>query len=277
MPDTLTERENEIAEELVSEFDFPVETAEAFVLTPEASELIKRHSTTGISAYSTASQIAEMYQMKQKSIETNKALDEFSKNASRAISLTSDGIKLLAECVDENTAYVVEDYPFGYRVRCRIRYWVEKATKGQKKGEYRLATQTSHKSFNYKYTDALNAVGLKEERIPNEASSLPDEVVSMPCELWNSVKYSPYHGLVVMYLDPAPGMLGVQRDCLSLYAGPREIDAFYRKWNATSNDTQLTMEHLKDLAAIEVISRQVNQNSWVLFLNENPGWRGLTV
>jgi hypothetical protein len=40
------------------------------------------------------------------------------------------------------TAYVVEDYPYG-RLRCKKRYWVETATKGAKKGEQRLMTQTT--------------------------------------------------------------------------------------------------------------------------------------
>lgn len=44
------------------------------------------------------------------------------------------------------TAYVVNDYPYGFRLRCKIRYWLEWA--GSKKG-FRLWSQTTNpkKSF----------------------------------------------------------------------------------------------------------------------------------
>ena len=39
---------------------------------------------------------------------------------------------------DENSAYMVEDYPYGARARCRIRYWMESSpTKG-----FRFVSQT---------------------------------------------------------------------------------------------------------------------------------------
>jgi hypothetical protein len=39
---------------------------------------------------------------------------------------------------DENSAYLVEDYPYGARARCRIRYWLESSSS---KG-YRFVAQT---------------------------------------------------------------------------------------------------------------------------------------
>jgi hypothetical protein len=39
------------------------------------------------------------------------------------------------------TAYLVDDYPYGRKVRCRIRYWLEYG--GPKKG-YRFCSQTEH-------------------------------------------------------------------------------------------------------------------------------------
>jgi hypothetical protein len=33
-------------------------------------------------------------------------------------------VRLLLGHIDADTAYVVDDYPYGYRLRCRIRYWV---------------------------------------------------------------------------------------------------------------------------------------------------------
>ncbi len=43
-------------------------------------------------------------------------------------------IKILNGHISPETAYVVEDYPYGYTLRCTIRYWLETATKGSAKG-----------------------------------------------------------------------------------------------------------------------------------------------
>ena len=37
------------------------------------------------------------------------------------------------------TSYIVDDYPYGFRLRCKIRYWLESNSKG-----VRLVTQTSN-------------------------------------------------------------------------------------------------------------------------------------
>ena len=34
-------------------------------------------------------------------------------------------LKLLIGHISPETAYVVEDYPYGFRLRCEIRYWLE--------------------------------------------------------------------------------------------------------------------------------------------------------
>jgi hypothetical protein len=49
-------------------------------------------------------------------------------------------VKFLKEHVSPTTAYVVEDYPYGFRLRCKMRYWIEyKPKKG-----FRLVSQTSN-------------------------------------------------------------------------------------------------------------------------------------
>jgi hypothetical protein len=42
------------------------------------------------------------------------------------------------------TAYQVDDYPYGRRLRCKIRYWIETADKGAKRGEQRFVYQTTN-------------------------------------------------------------------------------------------------------------------------------------
>lgn len=49
-------------------------------------------------------------------------------------------MKLLRGHISPETAYVVEDYPYGFRLRCKIRYWLE-----HKPGfGVRLVSQTSN-------------------------------------------------------------------------------------------------------------------------------------
>ena len=53
-------------------------------------------------------------------------------------------IRLLYGHVSPDTAYLVEDYPYGRRLRCRIRYWIDTATSGAHNGEQRFVYQTTN-------------------------------------------------------------------------------------------------------------------------------------
>lgn len=69
------------------------------------------------------------------------------------------------------TAYIIEDYPFGFRLRCKMRVWIE-----TKKGQgMRVVRQT---------TDPRNAG-----------------------EVWNAPKKSTYDTLKVLYIDSDTGHL----------------------------------------------------------------------
>lgn len=49
-------------------------------------------------------------------------------------------MKLLFGHISPETAYLVEDYPYGFRLRCQIRYWLEyKPKKG-----FRFVSQTTN-------------------------------------------------------------------------------------------------------------------------------------
>jgi hypothetical protein len=49
-------------------------------------------------------------------------------------------MQLLSGHVSPETAYVVDDYPYGFRLRCKIRYWLEFSPK---RG-FRLVSQTTN-------------------------------------------------------------------------------------------------------------------------------------
>lgn len=78
-------------------------------------------------------------------------------------------LTLLTGHTTPETAYNVDDYPYGRTLRCKIRYWVETATKGSGKGQSRPMRQT---------TDA------RRDNIP-----------------WNKPKAGTYSDMVFLYLD----------------------------------------------------------------------------
>lgn len=71
--------------------------------------------------------------------------------------------------VSAETAYVVDDYPYGYTLRCRIRYWLHTADRGAARGKVRLMAQTTNPK--------------------------------RPGEPWNNPKASTYNPWAVMYRD----------------------------------------------------------------------------
>lgn len=74
--------------------------------------------------------------------------------------------ELLLGHTSPETAYVVEDYPFGFRLRCKIRYWLEyKKNKG-----FRFVSQTTNPKVS--------------------------------TEVWNKPKCSIYSEIAVMILMP---------------------------------------------------------------------------
>jgi hypothetical protein len=56
---------------------------------------------------------------------------------------TIQPIRLLSGRVSPETAYLVEDYPYGRRLRCRVRYWIDTPTAGAYRGAQRLLHQTT--------------------------------------------------------------------------------------------------------------------------------------
>jgi hypothetical protein len=78
-------------------------------------------------------------------------------------------VRVLQGHIDPDSAYLVEDYPYGRSLRCRIRYWIDTAAKGAAKGKQRFARQTTN------------------PKRPNHP--------------WNTPHYSTYADLAVLYLD----------------------------------------------------------------------------
>lgn len=111
-----------------------------------------------------------------------------------------------------DTAYLVTDYPYGFRLRCQIRYWIETTKHGS-----RVVSQTTN---------------------PKK-----------PGLVWNKPKASTYTNLRVLYLDGATGY--VENAGLT-YADTDKIAAFEALYGAalTSERDQKMLKTLKATAAI---------------------------
>ena len=102
------------------------------------------------------------------------------------------------------TAFIIEDYPFGRTLRCFKRIWIETATKGAKKGRQRVVYQTTVRSVNY----------------------IKDQYEKAPVEphLWNKPKKGTYSALYVLTVDDETGYIGT--DGISEYPSPDGIMKF---------------------------------------------------
>lgn len=45
------------------------------------------------------------------------------------------------------TAFLIEDYPYGRTLRCQKKVWIEKATKGSQKGKMRVCYRTTNPKY----------------------------------------------------------------------------------------------------------------------------------
>lgn len=120
--------------------------------------------------------------------------------------------KVLSGHTSAETAYVVADYPYGFRLRCQIRYWVEtKPGHGQ-----RVVSQTTNPK--------------------------------VPGTVWNKPKTSTYSDLRVLFLDENGH---VQNDALNFYADSAQVAVFAEQYRDALIDewSQKTLRVLRHIAA----------------------------
>jgi hypothetical protein len=104
-------------------------------------------------------------------------------------------MKELTGHVSPETAYLVDDYPYGFRLRCKIRYWLERNKHG-----VRLVSQTTN---------------------PKK-----------PGEVWNKPKASTYGEIEgAMYLD---GEGHVQWRYIGVYSSAADVLRFVESFPETS-------------------------------------------
>lgn len=151
------------------------------------------------------------------------------------------------------TAHYTFDYPFGARLRCIRREWVERAEKGQYAGQYRYVTQTTSKTFNVAYTDAIKAED--PQRILLKRQELFRGIYG---NAWNKPKASTYGDLIVLALGHLDdGREAVKPIHFRIYAGPEAFDAA-----RALLPKSLPAPIWERLRTIEKISRRLNADSW---------------
>jgi len=124
--------------------------------------------------------------------------------------------------VSAETAFVSPDYPYGFRLRCQIRYWIETTKHGQ-----RVVSQTTNPK--------------------------------RPGIVWNKPKASTYSNLRVLFIDEATGY--VENDALSFYSETARIAAFEAAYGSalTSERDQKELRLLKAVAARQDAQRAARE------------------
>lgn len=105
-------------------------------------------------------------------------------------------LKQLTGHTSPETAFIVDDYPYGFKLRCKMRYWIETTKNGQR--------------FCQQSTDPRR-----------------------PTEVWNKPKKSTYakFAVLVQVDDPQHERNGhVLPLTLGFYANAKEVQSFMNKW-----------------------------------------------
>lgn len=121
--------------------------------------------------------------------------------------------KILSGHDSPDTAYVVDDYPYGYTLRTKIRYWVETSERfGQ-----RFVSQT----------------------------------LKPGTDQWNRPKASTYTSFMVLFIDASNGHLYWAG--WHPYQGPTELRAFLDEYGAgmTDESKRIAIELLSKYARLE--------------------------
>lgn len=118
-----------------------------------------------------------------------------------------------SDCSNKDNAFIIPDYPFGSRIRCYKRMWVETAKKGPKKGMQRVVYQTTRRSFNEQYTESLGTDSVIGPPVKNDSS-------------WNNEKRGTYGAMQLIYHDDDEGLTTVVG--LGEYPWPQHCEEFER-------------------------------------------------
>lgn len=258
----------DIVDELIG-LDFPLETAKA--LTEKHSALIENAEHAGRRAVSVADELLEYKEetdTKERVVVLAAKMNE--SNAVAAEEYTP--YRVLHGHDSPDTAFITEDYPFGYHLRCRQRHWIEMGTRGSTKGSYRHAAQTTKRNWNHQYTLLLSKLKAKptEEHAPpyppDQNNIHPELAEYNQSSIWNEPKCSTYYSFMFLYLDEAGH---VHSGAIDLHTGPQNWIAFRNRWQINKPYCQFSEDQLQGLKLLELASRKLNPTSWAEYQEQH--------
>lgn len=144
--------------------------------------------------------------------------------------------KILLGHTCQDNAFIVENYPYGYVLKCRIRYWIETAEKGSKKGEMRVVSQTTN---------------------PKRG----------PPDYWNKPNAGIYCPLLI--LVQREDNSHVESRGVSLWSKPEDFEAFNTILSSFDRSNPVELQHALKIQerfhGLRKVSRVYNKEAWVKF------------
>lgn len=139
------------------------------------------------------------------------------------------------------TAFIIPDYPFGFRLRCKKRIWIETAKQGKGKGQQRICSQTTDPRVSI---NAENKYKDKEE------------------EYWNKPKYSVYSSMCFLVEGVIPNCKETKPGYISLHEVSIHSSIKHVIYTKSEFYNLMDDEQKRRFDGIEKMSRVLNKNSW---------------
>ena len=136
---------------------------------------------------------------------------------------TTQTIQILTGHCTQETAHIIDGYPYGFKLKCKKAFWIESPTKGAGKGRERLVTATTNPKYKSDGQD-----------------------------VWNKPKAGQYALFIILYIDPETGYV---ED--APFKG-RKAKEYLAQWGEYLTDRQLGI--VRDYCLIDdMISRKFDE------------------
>lgn len=126
----------------------------------------------------------------------------------------------------EETAIVIDDYPYGFTLRTKIRYWLETAIKGKGKGQTRFCSQTLNPKTNK----------------------------------WNKPKYSTYSEFMVLHKSEDTGY--ISQISLGMYSRLEDLGKFLETYSSELNEHEFKQfnDLVKDINSLNKLEWKITSS-----------------
>lgn len=167
------------------------------------------------------------------------------------------------------TASIIDDYPYGFRLRCTMRVWLE-----YRKGHgYRMMSQTTNPKKPAQRVKCSACQGVGKSLILFEGTPQEKTYTCQTCHgatytdvpVWNKPKSSTYSALMVLYLDDN----GHIHQTGLHYPDSADIEAFAMQ-HAVALSGEREQAILKALRAVAAAQAKTRYNSTITIQGSTP-------